>query len=282
MRNNDTLFGSLRAELLDGKLGMDMVDYSASKAAVDVDLTRATQKGGHAEGDTLVGIENVMGSAFDDIMAGDGYANRLWGGVGNDTLFGRAGDDMLIGGAGADLLDGGTGSDTADYSASTSWVNVDLNLATAQVGGGNGNHALGDMLVDIENLTGTNDAVHGDMLVGDAWHNILSGLLGDDTLIGGNGNDTLIGGAGNDLLQGGAGDDLIHAGAGDAVNGGAGMDVLLSEDADLDVASFASMTGIERVDLTGAGKSLTVSADAIVRNGAADPAGSGFMALVVT
>jgi hypothetical protein len=35
------------------------------------------------------------------------------------------------------------------------------------------------------------------------------------------------------------------------VDGGAGFDVLLSEDAQLDVTSSTTVTGIERIDLTG-------------------------------
>ncbi|MBV1719419.1 MAG: hypothetical protein KMY51_05370, partial [Desulfomicrobium sp.] len=105
---------------------------------------------------------------------------------------------------------------------------------------------------------------------------------GNDTLDGGAGNDTLVGGLGNDLLLGGAGDDLIHAGAGDTVDGGAGFDVLRSENAQLDITSLTTMTGIERVELTGAGERLTVGGDAIVTNGVLDPAGDGAYMLMVT
>ncbi|MDO9584525.1 MAG: cadherin-like domain-containing protein, partial [Desulfomicrobium sp.] len=48
--------------------GGDTVDYSASNASVDVDLTRAKQIGGHAEDDVLSGIENVMGSRDGDTL----------------------------------------------------------------------------------------------------------------------------------------------------------------------------------------------------------------------
>ncbi|MBU4593999.1 MAG: hypothetical protein KKD96_05810, partial [Proteobacteria bacterium] len=124
-------------------------------------------------------------------------------------------------------------------------------------------------------------SVHN-VLNGYGGDDLLSGLAGNDTLDGGADNDTLIGGAGNDLLLGGAGDDLIHAGAGDTVDGGEGNDVLLSEDAQLGITSSTTMTGIERVDLTGAGERLTVGGDAIVTNGVLDPAGDGAYMLMVT
>ena len=90
---NDTMRGGSGADTLDGgghayaahtpwmytQEGGDTVDYGASDAAVDVDLTRATQTGGHAEGDVLIGVENVVGSGFNDSITGDAAANFLSG-----------------------------------------------------------------------------------------------------------------------------------------------------------------------------------------------------------
>ena len=47
-------------------------------------------------------IEDLAGSAFDDILAGDLRDNRLDGGAGNDILYGGPG-------GGADLLRGAAG-----------------------------------------------------------------------------------------------------------------------------------------------------------------------------
>ncbi|MBU4524343.1 MAG: cadherin-like domain-containing protein, partial [Desulfomicrobium sp.] len=205
---DDTLRGGSGADILEGGEGSDTVDYSASSSAVNVNLTRTIQTDGHAEGDSLTGIEHILGSNFNDTLTGDANNNLLDGGSGDDTLSGGAGNDTLIGGAGADSMDGGTGTDMADYSGGASWVQVNLALATAQVGGGADNEALGDTLAGIENLTGTNDTTHGDVLTGNNQANLLIGLDGDDTLIGGSGNDTLIGGVGADYLDGGLHSDL--------------------------------------------------------------------------
>ncbi|MBV1718993.1 MAG: hypothetical protein KMY51_03205, partial [Desulfomicrobium sp.] len=188
---DDTLRGGSGADTLEGGAGSDTVDYGASTSAVDVDLTRATQVGGQAQGDALTSIENLSGSNFDDTLTGDAKDNRLAGGAGND------------------VLSGGGGFDIADYSTSASWVNVDLNLqdgVTAQSGGGADNHAAGDTLIGFEDVIGSNDAGHGDVLTGDAQFNILFGLDGDDYLHGGSSDDqdALIGGAGNDTLEGGS------------------------------------------------------------------------------
>lgn len=103
-----------------------------------VDLSAGTASGGEAEGDTLVSVEVLEGSA---------YADRLTGSAGDDTLIGGAGDDTLTGGAGADLLDGGSGIDRVSYASSSEAVVADL--STGAVGGGD---AEGDTLVSVEVL----------------------------------------------------------------------------------------------------------------------------------
>ncbi|MCW2243091.1 DUF4347 domain-containing protein [Azospirillum canadense] len=66
-------------------------------------------------------------------------------------------------------------------------------------------------------VTGTATAGN-DTLVGDNSGNVISGLGGDDSLIGGTGRDTLQGGEGNDTLNGGPGGDVLDGGGGfDAV-----------------------------------------------------------------
>jgi len=177
----DVFHGGAGGDILTGGIGNDMVDYSGSTAVtVNLSLTTAQVSGGDAGGDRLSGIEHAIGSAFDDKLTGTTAVNQLDGSGGNDTL---------IGGAGADTLIGGIGLDTADYAASTAAVIIDLTDSGGQTGG----HAEGDILVDIENVTGSN---FNDRLVGDDEANKLIGNAGNDTLIGGLGGDTLDGGAG--------------------------------------------------------------------------------------
>jgi Ca2+-binding RTX toxin-like protein len=94
--------GSLTATL---DLGFDFASYESSPAAVTVrlsgfgtDTTPGIASGGDATGDTLISIEGLIGSAFDD------------------ALTGNSGDNILVGGLGNDVLDGRDGIDTADYS----------------------------------------------------------------------------------------------------------------------------------------------------------------------
>jgi serralysin len=201
---NDYLAGGTGGDTLNGGAGSDWVSYSSSSAGVTIDVRSTTGHGtgGEAEGDVLIGIEKVNGSAHGDTIYGgsggeqfygNGGDDNLYGYGGNDVLDGGAGDDYLQGGAGADILRGGAGSDWAAYSLSPGYVSVDL-----QSGAGLAGTASGDVLTGIEKLYGSN---FGDGLRGDG---------GANTIFGRNGNDILNGRAGVDFLNGGAGSDIFE------------------------------------------------------------------------
>lgn len=250
---NDLLEGGAGADVLNGNAGRDTASYSGSDAGVTVDLYLGTATGGHAQGDILALIEDLIGSSLDDRLNGSNAANRLTGDAGNDTimarngadsLYGGDGDDLLIGGAGADVLYGGSGTDTASYSSSTAAVTVSLG-AVLGVGG----DAQGDSLTSIENLIGSNG--YGDSLTGNANDNVLSGLGGNDTLNAGNGNDTIIGGMGADRIGVGGGADVVvfqtAAEGGDTVGGFSAADDVFQFVA----AGFSGLVAGSDLDVTG-------------------------------
>jgi Ca2+-binding RTX toxin-like protein len=217
---NDVIHGGLGADTINGGQGSDTASYATSTAAVFVSLTLGTGDGGEAEGDVLISIENVTGSANNDALIGDAGSNTLTGGVGNDILTGGAGADHLIG--------GDNDHDTARYDASSAGVTVSL-----ITGVGNGGDAAGDTLDGMDNLIGSD---HDDQLLGNDVTNLLNGRGGNDLLKGGGGGDTLFGGIGDDLLKGGGGSDLIFGDANndvlvgeegfDRLDGGAGVDTM--------------------------------------------------------
>ena len=189
---NDTLIGGVGADILDGSAGIDFASYATSAARVSVRLDTNVISGGDAQGDTLINIEDVWGSQFDDYLSGDS---------GNNQLSGYGGNDYLRGNEGADRLDGGQGTDLASYYNSNARVIVRLDKNIFS-----GGHAEGDRLLNIEDVAGS---FHNDYISGNSARNKLYGLDGDDYLRGIGGDDRLVGGWGNDLLQGGSGNDTF-------------------------------------------------------------------------
>ncbi|MEG1817486.1 retention module-containing protein [Pseudomonas sp.] len=109
---NDLLIGGAGNDQLNGGAGIDTASYAGAGSGVTVSLASAgAQNTGGAGTDILTGMENLIGSDYNDHLTGDGNANLLIGGLGNDTLIGGGGNDVLIGGAGNDTLSGGSGND---------------------------------------------------------------------------------------------------------------------------------------------------------------------------
>ncbi len=184
----DLLAGLGGADYLNGGSGLDTADYSASAAAVNVNLSdNLAESGGDAAGDVLTGIENLIGTSGADTLVAQQNDTI-------NTLIGNSGDDFLVGGSGADTLYGGSGTDRISYATSTAGVTVDLSLATPQSGG----EAQGDVLAGIERILGSN---LNDYLAGNASDNVLQGAAGDDILAGGLGADILQGGGGIDTAD---------------------------------------------------------------------------------
>lgn len=221
---DDVLEGGAGADTLDGAAGIDTVRYTTSNSAISIDFAMNTASGGHAEGDLILFVENIIGSEFDDLLIGDLSNNKITAGDGNDTLRGGGGEDDLTGGGGADSLSGGEGADFLK-------------------GLGGDDSLIGNQ---------ENDRVFGgddnDFLKGLGGADRLGGNTGADRIFGGDDNDTLIGQDGEDRLAGQRGDDEVTTGAGndtivftpgsgedtitDFIAGGATEDVL-------DISSFA-------------------------------------------
>jgi len=183
---NDTLIGGL---------GYDLVIFSGRASGVTLNLATSTATSGE-EMLSLTGIDNVVGSAFGDVLAGDDDNNIFTGGTG---------DDLLIGGAGTDT--------------------VRFNVALASVSG----RLEGSNLV-LQSFEGR-DSVRDDVEVlaftdvklswAEALAHFFSGVSGTDAAENVNGTDA------SELINAGAGGDWITPGAGsDTIDGGSGNDMI--------------------------------------------------------
>jgi Ca2+-binding RTX toxin-like protein len=211
----DTFSGGLGDDRIEGGNEVDTVDYQASPARVQVDLLVNRATGGENR-DTLIGIEDMIGSRFGDSLSGDDGPNRIVGKGGADFMFGQGGDDQLadrgtapndptqpnhyFGGLGDDIYFGGPSWDVADYSVVEAPMIVDLSQAVAD---GEGH----DLVSAMDEVIGTR---FSDGLIGDGFANVLRGGDSNDVINGKGGNDLLEGGRGvSETLDGAAGFDMV-------------------------------------------------------------------------
>jgi Ca2+-binding RTX toxin-like protein len=242
---NDTINGLGGNDTINGGTGIDTASYETVGAGVTVSLALQgiTQNTLAAGSDLLISIENLIGSAYNDILTGDGNANKLNGGAGSDNF---------IGSAGYDTIDGGAGLDTANYSSLgalvtlgalgklSKGVNLPSGLGIDELIGIEaivGSSLAGDTIdhsgavsgggvivngttTDLANnkvivhLSGTQSSLEFKVeqfenVIGSIYNDAITGDAANNSLNGGAGNDILAGGLGNDILVGGSGSDIF-------------------------------------------------------------------------
>jgi Ca2+-binding RTX toxin-like protein len=197
--NSDILAGLGGADTLNGGSGSDTATYAASSSGVAVDLANGIGTSGDANGDTLISIENLIGSNFTDALVGNDGANTLDGAGGVDFLLGGFGNDLYIvdnPGDGVGEL-AGRGSDEVRTS-------VSYTLAAG---------------ADVEILRTTNDNGTAEIdLTGNAANNQIIGNNGDNFIDGGAGVDQLSGRGGNDLYFVDNANDSVSESAGQGLD----------------------------------------------------------------
>jgi Ca2+-binding RTX toxin-like protein len=218
---NDTLYTDPGDDTLDGGNGIDLATYGSSPNGVNIDLGNSGQQDTGAFGkDRLSHVENLGGSAHDDVLTGNDRINWLSGGVGDDILAGR-GD--------SDGLDGGPGTDTVSYRVpppgATTGVTVDLAKTLQQNTGGAGT----DTLENDENVWGSPFA---DTLDGDGGPNSIAGFEGADSVNGHGGDDELA------IRDGEADQATCGPGTDRVIADQQGVDSIFSDCETLDFAPF--------------------------------------------
>lgn len=256
---SQTLTGAAGDDVLDGGAGNDTLvgglgnDLYLVDSAADV-VTEAAGQGTDTVRTALASytlsatqeIENLTFTGAGSFFGvGNGLANTITGGAGNDTLNGWAGNDTLIGGLGDDVYLVDAIGDVVVEASGEGKDTIKTSLTTYSL----------SAISNVENLTfiGNGTGVVSFSGTGNSLDNVITGGTGNDTLSGGAGNDTLIGGTGNDILIGGTGNDTYIV---DSVNdtltelAGEGTDSVLTSLVTYSLASFAN---VENLTYTGPG-----------------------------
>lgn len=268
--NRNTFSGYSGADYIDGAGGNDRVRYDREfgeggpSVGVTVNLQAGTATDSFGYTDTVLNVEDVEGTRFNDTITGSDAENYLSGGAGADTISGGLGSDFINGGQGNDIVHGGgasgaDGYDNLEYLEAENAVTVTKTSRTT--GTATGVWAGTDTFDGIEIVVGSS---HDDVFNGSSEDDDFTGNAGNDTFNGGGGNDTvvyekertgngvwvnlatgvaedafgdtdtlnsienIVGTQENDFIQGNAADNVLDGHDGnDELLGGGGADVLL-------------------------------------------------------
>jgi len=257
--DSDFVHGDYGYDRMDGGPGKDDIASFATDVAagqsggVKVSLARHRAKGdGH---DRLFRFEDLEGSAFDDILVGNGQGNVIDGGAGDDAIRGGGGKDELHGAQGSDRCNGAKGRTTScgkeGKLQASSYVELDPVPGEGgglQLIGGSGSDRF---TIAFDEATSTfGISAQKGIALGPGCSRVSAvqatcpsegparWLMADlgpgrDSLtvegsLEGAQNVRIAGGLGNDTIRGGDEDDLIEGGFGaDKLYGGAGADGLI-------------------------------------------------------
>ena len=244
---NDTIDGGTGGG--NNQVSYDSDHYDGGTNAISANLATGTATDGFGDTDTLININQLRGSIFNDTITAAGATDGFY-------VDGDDGNDTFEGGDGHDWFEGGDGTDTFQMAVSFGSATITEEEGRIRINSTEGS----DTLVNVEfvafsdGTVAVSDLFSGetipgspldDTLVGGGGADTISGTggsddisaaggddsvlggIGFDTIDGGAGNDTLTGGDGYDDIQGGSGDDLITGNNGfDVLDGGAGSDTL--------------------------------------------------------
>ena len=185
---NDTVsymraFGGVNVNLAAGAdASMQVTQVNANALGINVNNLPYGVVSGADGSDLLIGISNIRGSEFADVIVGDTQNNVIDGGFGDDSLSGGAGYDKL------------------SYQSASGYVSINMEAGSASGASGN------DHVSDFEVVLGSN---YGNRMIAAASGSTMQGGLGNDTFDGGAGNDFFRGVSGVDTYVGGGGNDTV-------------------------------------------------------------------------
>lgn len=212
----NTLIGNGASNLLDGMGGADKMAGGLGNDTYVVDNWADVVTEGSTEGTADVILSSVSytlaGRFIETLTLTGTKAINATGNSKINTLIGNSADNVLDGLGGADKMIGGLGNDTYIVDNKGDVVTEGSAEGTADAILSSVSYNLGGRFIETMTLTGganVNAVGNGqaNTLTGNTGANWLSGLGGSDILSGGAGSDRLLGGDGQDTLTGGSNAD---------------------------------------------------------------------------
>ncbi|WP_271408500.1 peroxidase family protein [Pseudomonas sp. Q1-7] len=270
---DDVLIGGTGADSMFGGPGNDIfyvdnvLDSVSELAGEGRDMVRTTlasySLGANVEDLAYIGSGNFtgVGNGLANTLAGGAGNDNLSGGDGNDVLYGVGGNDVLNGNAGADRMHGGLGDDIFYVDSTQDVVVENVGEGTDMVRTTLSTYTLGNNFEILVYLGGAAFTGTGNALA--------------NRLVGGTASDTLNGLGGNDILHGLGGDDVMNGGGGaDTMIGGSGNDTYYVDNA-LDFVAEAIGEGTDVVRTTLSSYSLGTNVENLVFIGSGAFSGTG-------
>ncbi|HZF96318.1 MAG TPA: M10 family metallopeptidase C-terminal domain-containing protein, partial [Allosphingosinicella sp.] len=266
-RNADTIRGGAGNDRIDGGGGADFMEggFGDDTYVVDDAADEISEFTGYGDDLVLTGlasyvlardVERLIGtSASGQVLTGNGNANDIVGGAGNDRIDGGGGPDRMAGGLGNDvyIVDNAGDQVIEEADGGADEVRTAFYHYT--------------LAANVENLTGTNaNAAATQWLLGNALDNAISGGAHEDRLEGLAGNDVLTDSGGSGSMDGGEGNDRITLvrGAGAGIENhrlvGAGGDDEIRVSLQRDVSLYLDGgAGIDLIEISALTAASTVS-----------------------
>jgi len=212
----DTLTGSEIANILEGQTGDDALEGLAGSDRLDGGLGVDTMRGG-ADDDTYVvdnagdraletagagtdtvesSIRFTLGANLERLIltgsasvnaAGNGLDNFIEGNSGSNLLNGLAGADTMRGGGGDDRYIVDEAGDRAEETSALGGIDLVQSAVTFTLGA----NIEQLLLTGSASINGAGNALNN-RITGNNGSNVLNGLAGADTMLGGFGNDTYV------------------------------------------------------------------------------------------
>ncbi|MBK5345395.1 calcium-binding protein [Pseudomonas sp. TH49] len=265
---DDVIYRHQGSMVIDGADGHDTVNYRYAFDVANVVIGGGT----NAAGDTLLSVEEVIGSTGADRFTVNASGVTVAGGHGDDVyVINSTGvtveeDDGFMGGTDhvftslselklSAFVENLTYTGTADF---TGYGNDEANTIVSGagndvlLGGAGGDRFEGGAGIDIVSYDDSTEGLSASLnwgpqsgialydiyidiegLRGSQYNDSLQGNSDDNILEGGAGDDQITGGDGNDHIYGGLASGLDQAGQSDSLSGGAGDDVIVGASNDL-------------------------------------------------